>query len=104
MNLITNIIQTFTPHPKPNVEENKPTPSKPSYLTDLDIIREKYGELTAGKVISVSLKELLKIIPRHRPRIEAYMGLVGTLKRDYGVELKIYSQKTKPKPASKPNI
>ena len=95
MNLISNIIQTFTPHPKTEKKESKPTPSKPSYLTDLDIIREKYGELTAGKVISVSLKELLKIIPRHRPRVEAYMGLVGVLKRDYGVVLEIYSQKTK---------
>ena len=64
------------------------------YESDIRAIIEKYGELKPGLCIETTLQELLTIVPRHRPRIDAYNGLRSLLRDKYGVELVIKSRKT----------
>jgi len=114
---ITNLLNSFSSHLTNNKqakkekekalkqEENKPTKqissAKPaprqrnSIIADIKAFCDHFGEPEPGKTIEVTLKELLQIIPRHRPRIEAYNGLVGLLQREFNVTLEITSQKTK---------
>ena len=65
------------------------------YESDIRAITDKYGELTPGLCIETTLQDLLTIVPRHRPRIDAYNGLRSCLKDKYGVALTIKSRKTK---------
>ena len=73
----------------------KPVPEK--YKKDVAALEEKYGSLSSltGLSITLTLKEALEIMPRNRKRIDAYEGLRNYLKREYGIELTIKSQKTK---------
>ena len=74
---------------------SKPVPEK--YKKDVATLEEKYGSLSSliGLSITITLKEALEIMPRNRRRIDAYEGLRNYLKREYGIELTIKSQKTK---------
>ena len=65
------------------------------YESDIRAITGKWGELRNGLCIETTLQELLTIVPRHRPRIDAYNGLRSCLKDKYGVTLTIKSRKTK---------
>ena len=65
------------------------------YESDIRAITSKWGELKPGLCIETTLQELLTIAPRHRPRIDAYNGLVSDLWLRYGVTLTIKSRKTK---------
>ena len=82
----------------PDVIE-KPIPSK--YEKDIEALKEKYGKelfsSTGLCIISMTLQEALTIMPRERRRIDAYRGLVSYLEKNWGIELKITSQKTKEK-------
>ena len=49
--------------------------------------------LESGSEINISLQDLLKIVPRNRPRKDAYKHLQRVLKDDMGVILTIKSQK-----------
>ena len=62
---------------------------------DLNILAEKYGELVAGKEITIELGAAAKMLGRKRVRLDAFAALTKKLKKDYGVELKIYSRRTK---------
>ncbi len=62
---------------------------------DLNILAEKYGELEVGKVITIELNEAAKMLGRKRVRLDAFSGLIKKLHNEYGVELKIYSRRTK---------
>ena len=62
---------------------------------DLNILAEKYGELEVGKVINIELNEAAILLGRKRVRLDAFAALTKKLKNDYGVELKIYSRRTK---------
>ena len=62
---------------------------------DLNILAERYGELVAGKEIMIELGEAAKMLGRKRVRLDAFAALTKKLKNDYGVELKIYSRRTK---------
>lgn len=62
---------------------------------DLNILAEKYGELVAGKVITIELNEAARMLGRKRVRLDAFSGLIKKLHNDYDVELKIYSRRTK---------
>ena len=64
------------------------------YESDIRAIKEKYGELKPGLCIETTLQDLLAIAPRHRPRIDAYNGLVSELWFKYGVKFLIKSRKT----------
>jgi hypothetical protein len=65
-----------------------------NYEPDIRAITEKWGDLRNGLCIETTLQELLTIVPRHRPRIDAYNGLRSLLRDKYGVELVIKSRKT----------
>ena len=65
-----------------------------NYEPDITAITSKWGELRNGLCIETTLQELLTIVPRHRPRIDAYNGLRSLLREKYGVTLTIKSRKT----------
>ena len=61
---------------------------------ELKVLSGVYGELYEGKIINVTLQNLLSLLPRTRKRSDAYRGLISKLKRK-GVTLSIISQKSK---------
>ena len=66
------------------------------YGSDVEALKERYRiEFETGVCIGIPLKEILVICPRERRRVDAYTGLVTHLKREYGITLKITSNKTK---------
>jgi len=65
-----------------------------NYEPDIIAITKKWGELRNGLCIETTLQELLAIVPRHRPRIDAYNGLRSLLREKFGVTLTIKSRKT----------
>lgn len=62
---------------------------------DLNILAARYGELKPGKEITLELGEAAKLLGRKRVRLDAFSGLIKKLLNEYGVELKIYSRRTK---------
>jgi len=62
---------------------------------DLNILAERYGELKPGKEIMIELGAVANMLGRKRVRLDAFAALTKKLKKDYGVELKIYSRRTK---------
>jgi len=62
---------------------------------DLNILVERYGELQPGKEITLELGEAAKLLGRKRVRLDAFSSLTKKLHNEYGVELKIYSRRTK---------
>lgn len=79
------------------IEEKSSIPQAPKkYKEDIEALRDRYKDaFKAGLCIQISLKELLELCPRERARIDAYRGIVSYLKKYWGIELKIESQKTK---------
>jgi len=66
------------------------------YYYDIIGLTEGYGELKQGKTITTTLKEIRNYCFREYISIKAFQGLKNYLARRFGVELRIYSQKTKP--------
>lgn len=62
---------------------------------DLNILAANYGELKPGKEIRIELGLAAKLLGRKRVRLDAFAGLIKKLRNDYGVELLIYSRRTK---------
>ena len=62
---------------------------------DLNILAARYGELVPGKVITIELNECARLLNRKRVRLDAFSSLIKKLHNEYGVELKIYSRRTK---------
>ena len=52
-------------------------------------------ELTSGLCITISLQELLTILPRQRKRVDAYNSLKHYLENEMGIQLIIHSKKSK---------
>lgn len=71
-----------------HVIDKKCVPDDP----EIRIIEEKFGELIDGKVIEITLQDLLQLIPRSRRRTDAYRGLVKKCK-DRGAILIITTNK-----------
>ena len=92
---VSNRLENATPSVIVKKDSTEPIPEK--YKKDIAALQEKYGKLSSltGLSISLTLKEALEIMPRNRRRIDAYEGLRNYLKREYGIELLIKSQKTK---------
>ena len=61
---------------------------------ELKVLSDMFGELHDGKIINVTLQDLLSHIPRTRRRSDAYRGLKSKLMCK-GVTLNITSNKTK---------
>ena len=75
---------------------NEKQPEKKLYDDpDLQALYDRYGELHTGKVITIELNECAQLLNRKRVRLDAFKTLQNRLKNDYGVELKIYSRRTK---------
>ena len=85
--------------PKPNVAvslKEKDRKREEKYGSDVDVLKQRYGdEFKSGLYIEIPLKEIINLCPRVRRRVDAYTGLIGYLKSEYGVTLKITSNKTK---------
>lgn len=73
--------------------EEKRIPKR--YRNDVPSIIAKWGSLTDGKVIETTLTEIFGVVEREYRKVLSYKGLVNYLKRAYGVELKIASNKNK---------
>jgi hypothetical protein len=83
----------ITPLDKPKSDKKKAIPDD-KFKDDIEALKVFYS-LEEGTVINISLQDLLAIIPRNRPRIEAYQGLRSWLFEKYRVTLNINSRKTK---------
>ena len=85
--------------PRPNVAvgvKEKDSKREEKYCSDIEALKQRYGaEFKSGVCIEIPLKEIINLCPRERRRADAYTGLVGYLKSEYGVILKITSNKTK---------
>ena len=82
----------------PNAHENrvKSAASVDSIAEDIKRLEEALFDgqpLESGQEINVTLQELLRIVPRNRPRKDAYKHLQRVLKDDKGVILTIKSRK-----------
>ena len=76
------------------IEKTDSKTTKPlKYQNDLEALKNEYGELPTE--LCIDLQELLRICPRDRRRIDAYIGLVSYLEKEEGIKLKITSRKTK---------
>ena len=67
-----------------------------SITADIKRLEEAFSSgqpLESGQEINVTLQELLRIVPRNRPRKDAYRHLQRVLKDEMGVILTIKSQK-----------
>ena len=94
-----DVVDDSVEKPTTSLESTIPTSSlkeerkavKKSFAEELnDLIAEK-GDFER---LEISLKELLAIIPRHRPRIEAYRGFLSYASSQ-GKKIIITSNKTK---------
>lgn len=66
------------------------------YVSDINALKAKYGDrFMTGHCIETTLQVMLGVCPRERKRSDAYKGLIGYLKRNYGINLIIRSQKIK---------
>ena len=83
----------ITPLDKPKSDKKKAIPDD-KFKDDIEALKVFYY-LEEGTVINISLQDLLAIVPRNRPRIEAYQGLRSWLFEKYRVTLNINSRKTK---------
>jgi hypothetical protein len=82
--------------PEANDERSAPVVEvkQDSITTDIKRLEEAFGcPLESGQEINVTLQELLRIVPRKRPRKDAYKHLQRVLKDHMGVILTIKSRK-----------
>ena len=74
--------------------ETAPTKVEPQYNDpEVIVLVHEFGPMEDGKVIQVSLQQMLKLLPRVRRRKDAYKRLVNHLLDAYGVKLVIVSRK-----------
>ena len=106
-NYFTNLFRFFTSEPiDPEVSQQKAATKEvdPSsgvkkvaiqndvdqpFQGDIRNLVDHFGALQDGKIVEVSLQELLQICPRNRKRSDAYRGLISYLQREIGVTLTI---------------
>ena len=85
--------------PRPNVAvgvKERDSKRDEKYCSDIEALKQRYGaEFKSGVCIEIPLKEIINLCPRKRRRADAYIGLIGYLQNEYGVTLKITSNKTK---------
>lgn len=72
-----------------------PTKNITTKRSEIEIIEDIYGPLLFGRTLTMKLQELLRLLPRKRPRIDSYRSLVKQLYDENGVNLIIKSRKTK---------
>ena len=68
--------------------------SKTKFESDIAALKLLYRDrFSTGLCITTTLRDLLLICPRERHRSDAYKGLIGHLKEQYGITLTIKSRK-----------
>ena len=78
----------------PHVIEEKDSEKENKYDSDIEALRLLYRDrFDTGFCITTTLRDLLLICPRERHRSDAYKGLIGHLKEQYGITLTIKSRK-----------
>ena len=82
-----------------NDSKEAAVPSVPTkFKSDLEVLEATYpgafSEEGPNEIV-ITLQDALKLIPRNRPRADAYKGLQGWLKEALGVVLTIKSRKNK---------
>jgi hypothetical protein len=78
----------------PAIKEPEPIPEmKDDIDPEILLLARKYGPLTNGVKIELSLQESLQLFPRHRKRSDAYKGLIKKVKEKFNAELTIGTKK-----------
>ena len=78
---------------EPDVNKPKDSTTEDKYQHEIEVLKQKYGELE-GLTIDITLRKMLELIPRQRKRSDAYKGLVRYLRDEYNCELRITSRKS----------
>ena len=80
-----------------HVNAKDSTPAIPvKFRNDIETLKEYYAQdFREGLEVSLTLKDALVLLPRHRARTSAYNALACWMKDNLGVSLTIKSQKTK---------
>ena len=80
----------------PAIREPEPIPEM---IDDVDpeitLLARKYGPITNGVKIELSLQEALQLFPRQRKRSDAYKSLIKKVKELFNAELTIGTKKKK---------
>ena len=80
----------------PAIREPEPIPEM---IDDVDpeitLLARKYGPITNGVKIELSLQEALQLFPRQRKRSDAYKRLIKKVKDQFNAELTIGTKKKK---------
>ncbi len=84
----------FTPDEKQKSEVSSTSKPSGKFDDDIEKLESRYGSLKTGLCIETTLQDMLALVPRNRPRVDAYQGLISHLK-DMGVTLIIKSRKSK---------
>lgn len=95
--IIMSIPKEAKKEEKPKIDKKKPVASVNKYSTDVEGLENGLGiklEDMDGLEIEIPLQELNRYCPRDFVKAKSYMGLVGHLKRTYGVDLIITSQRS----------
>lgn len=99
MNLIQNLYDTFFGQPTTLLQKNTP-PLKKEEITlhhktpfaeELMLLENKYGYF---EELTITLQEMLLLLPRRRERVDAYRGLVSYAAKN-GKTIIIKSRKNK---------
>ena len=77
---------------EPDVNKPKDSTTEDKYQHEIEVLKQKYGELE-GLTIDITLRKMLDLIPRERRRSDAYKGLKSALKSRYHCQLNIVSGK-----------
>ena len=81
--------ETKTIQPDDIVKTDGKTTKPLKYQKDLEALKNELGELPTA--LCIDLQELLRICPRDRRRIDAYIGLVSYLEKEEGIKPKFRS-------------
>ena len=93
------IQDTEQKHPAQGLEviiPREPQKIPRKFKEDIEMLKSIFkAEFSTGLVITFNLRDALNIMYRDRERVDSYDSLVKFLDTEYGIELKIVSQKTK---------
>lgn len=82
----------------PDIKSPDPIPEmKDDIDPEILLLARKYGPLTNGVKIELSLQDALQIFPRKRKRSDAYKGLIKKVKEKFNAELTIGTKRKESK-------
>lgn len=82
----------------PAIREPEPIPEMKNDIDpEILLLARKYGPLTNGVKIELSLQDALQLFPRHRKRSDAYKGLIKKVKEQFNTELTIGTKRKESK-------